>query len=72
MDVYLFRSTSDPMLCALASDQAGALLPRRVGPWVPYGEPGVPMAHVTAVSDEIQEGLDARGYYLMRLGSAAS
>jgi hypothetical protein len=72
MDFYLFRSTFDPMLRAITSDQAGTMLPRRLGAWVPYGEPGVPMAHVTAVSGEIQEGLDARGYYLMGLGSAAS
>ncbi len=72
MDVYLFRSMSEPMLRAFTSDQAGAMLPRSLGPWVSYGKPGAPMEHVTAVSDEIQEGLDARGYYLMRLGSAAS
>jgi hypothetical protein len=72
MDFYLFRSTFDPMLRAITSDQTGTMLPRRLGVWVPYGEPGVPMTHVTAVSDEIQEGLASRGYYLMRLGSAAS
>jgi hypothetical protein len=63
---------SDPMLRAFTSDQGGTKLPRSLGPWVSYGKPGVPMEHVTAVSDEIQDGFDARGYYLMRLGSAAS
>jgi hypothetical protein len=72
MDVYLFRSMSDPMLRALTSDQGGAMLPRSLGPWVSYGKPGAPMERVTAVSDEIQKGLDARGYYLMRMGSTAS
>ena len=68
MDVYLFRSMSEPMLRAFTSEQAGTMLPRSLGPWVSYGKPGTPMEQVTAVSDEIQEGLEARGYYLVRTG----
>jgi hypothetical protein len=68
MDVYLFRSMSEPMLRAFTSEQAGTMLPRSLGPWVSYGKPGTPMEQVTAVSHEIQEGLEARGYYLVRTG----
>jgi len=61
MQVYLFRSLSTRRVLALALDALGATLPRFMGPWIPYGKPGMPMEHVTAVSDKIQAALDARG-----------
>jgi len=72
MDLYLFKSTSSPNLRALTKDPCGAILPSSLGPWTPYGEPGVPMEHVSAVSDEIQEGLDFLGYFVTDLGRTVS
>jgi hypothetical protein len=67
MKVFLFKSASDDRLRALTCEPAGAVLPQSLGPWQPYGIPGEPMEHVTAVSDEIQSWLDVKGYYLIRI-----
>jgi len=67
MQVYLFRSLSSSRLFAFAPDPLGVTLPRFLGPWFPYGTPGKPMEHVTAVSDKIQAAFDARGCYVMEV-----
>jgi hypothetical protein len=69
MEVYLFKSAADDHLRALTCEPTGAVLPQFLGPWQPYGTPGQPMEHVTAVSDKIQGWLDTKGYYLIRVGT---
>jgi hypothetical protein len=67
MQVYLFKSLVTRRVLAVALDPFGATLPGSLGPWVPYGIPGKPMEHVTAVSDRIQAALDARGCCVMEV-----
>jgi hypothetical protein len=70
MPFYLFKSSSDDLVRAITTDPDGAALPRSLAPWVRLPTADGLMERVEAVSDEIQEALDARGYHLTRFGSS--
>ena len=63
---HLFKSTSDDLVRALTDDPNGKALPRTSGPWTYYEQSEGLMQHVHAVSDEIEDALKTRGYYLIR------
>jgi hypothetical protein len=65
MKFYLFRSTSDGLVKALCTNPEGRRLPSALSPWTCHAEDDALMEYVEAVSDRIQVGLDARGYYLL-------
>ena len=66
IQLHLFKSTSDDLVRALTDDPNGKALPRTSGPWRYYERSEGLMQHVRAVSDEIEDALNARGYYLIR------
>jgi len=65
MRFYLFRSGDGGSVKAVSFGSGGEWLPYATAPWARYQAGDELMEYVHAVSDEIQAGLDARGYYLL-------
>ncbi len=65
MAVYVFRSTTDPRVFAISTDEAGRVLPVEFAPW--ERAPGAAMPINTAgLSDDVTEAIAKDGFYLGR------
>jgi hypothetical protein len=66
MGAYLFRSKSDPDVFAFTTDETGANLPQKYGPWQSPGQGQVISVGEAALTGEIRDALAGRGYYIAR------
>jgi len=72
MRIYIFKSDADSRLRAFAGDREGSKLPARFRPWYVQGviAPEKDPPH-NFPRDEIEKAIDAQGFQLWRLKTAA-